>query len=130
MQEVCEFLKKCETYYLATVEDGKPRVRPFGTVNIFEGKLNIHTGKVKAVSQQIANNPNIEICAYDGTSWMRIRAVAVEDDSLAAKQSMLDAYPNLQGLYQANDGNTQVFYFKDAVATVSSFTQPPRIIRF
>ena len=130
MNEVYEFLKKCETYYLATMDGDQPRVRPFGTVDIFENRFYIQTGRVKPVSKQIAANPKIEICGMADGKWIRVEAVAVEDDRVEARQHMLDAYPMLKGLYQADDGNTQVFYLKDAVATISAFTQAPRVIRF
>lgn len=130
MQEVYEFLKKAGTYYLATIDGHQPRVRPFGTAHIFENKLYIQTGKKKSVSQQIKGNPNIEICAMEGGKWIRIQAEAVEDDRLEAKQSMLDAYPNLQKMYSATDNNTQVLYLKNAVATISSFTESPKEIKF
>ncbi|MDR2132526.1 MAG: pyridoxamine 5'-phosphate oxidase family protein [Clostridiales Family XIII bacterium] len=132
MQEVHDFLKQCDTYYLATVEGDQPRVRPFGTVDIFEGKLYIQTGKSKDVSKQIAANPKIEICAFDGESgrWIRVRADAVDDDRREARQHMLDAYPMLQDRYSADDGNTQVLYLKNAVATIFSFAGEPKTIRF
>ena len=130
MQEVFDFLKKAGTYYLATVEGDQPRVRPFGTVNIFEGKLYIQTGKVKPCSKQMAANPKIEICAFAGGEWVRIAATAVNDDSVAAKEAMLDNYPNLKANYSATDDNTQVLYLKDAVATFSSFTAPERVVKF
>lgn len=130
MQEVYEFLKKAETYYLATTDGDQPRVRPFGTVNIFEGKLYIQTGKVKDVSKQMMKNPKIEICAMYEGKWIRIAATAVEDDRVEARQSMLDAYPTLQGMYKADDGNCQVFYLKDATSTISSFTEAPKVIKF
>jgi uncharacterized pyridoxamine 5'-phosphate oxidase family protein len=132
MQEVYDFLKSCETYYLATVDGAKPRVRPFGTVDIFEGRLYIQTGKVKNVSKQIAANPNVELCAFaaaDGR-WIRVEATAVEDDRVEARQHMLDAYPALKDLYSATDGNSQVFYLKDATATIYAFTAEPRVITF
>ena len=130
MQKVYEFLKKCGTYYIATVENDQPRVRPFGTIDLYNDKLYIQTGKVKDVSKQISTNPRIEICAQDGDKWIRIAATAVNDDSVEAKQHMLDAYPSLQGMYKANDSNTQVLYLKDATATICSFTQKPEIIKF
>ncbi|MDW8802496.1 pyridoxamine 5'-phosphate oxidase family protein [Clostridium sp. A1-XYC3] len=130
MEEVYKFLKKCETYYLATMDGDQPRVRPFGTVNIFEGKLYIQTGKSKDVSKQMMKNPKIEICGmYDG-QWIRVQAVAVEDDRVEAKQSMLDSYPSLQSMYSATDENTQVLYLKEVVATISSFTTAPRVVKF
>ena len=130
MKRVYDFLKKAETYYLATVEGDQPRVRPFGTINEFEGKLYIQTGRVKPVSHQMMSNPKIEICAFQNGQWLRIQAVAVEDDRVEAQKSMLDAYPNLHNRYEPGDGNTQVFYLKDAVATFSSFTAPSRTVTF
>lgn len=130
MQEVYDFLKQSESYYLATVECDQPRVRPFGTAHLFENKLYIQTGKAKSVSKQISANPKIEICAFSGGKWIRIQAVAVEDDRNQARQSMLDAYPELKKMYSADDGNTQVFYLKDAVATIYSFGEEPKVIKF
>ena len=130
MQEVHDFLKKAGAYYLATVEGDHPRVRPFGTVHIYEGKLYIQTGKVKDVSRQMGANPNIEICAMSSGKWIRIQATAVEDDRDEAREAMLEAYPNLRGRYSATDGNCQVLYLKDATATISSFTEEPRVIKF
>ena len=130
MKTVYDFLKKCKTYYLATVENDQPRVRPFGTIDLFEGKLYIQTGKVKNVSKQMAQNPKIEICAFDGNSWIRIEAKAINDDRIQAKQHMLDNYPNLQKMYKADDNNTQVLYLKDATATFYSFTEKPKVVKF
>lgn len=130
MKEVYDFLKKCETYYIATMDNDQPRVRPFGTVNIFEDKLYIQTGKSKDISKQIMKNPKIEISGMNDGKWIRIQAIAVEDDRVEAKQSMLDSYPMLQTMYSATDDNTQVLYLKDAVATIASFLDSPRVIRF
>ena len=130
MQEVFEFLKKCGTYYLATVDGDQPRVRPFGTVAVFEGRLYIQTGKVKAVSRQIQANPKVEICAFADGTWLRVAGTLVRDDRLEAKRYMLDQYPSLQAMYSAEDDNTEVLYFRDAAATFSSFTAPPRTVTF
>jgi len=130
MQEVYDFLKKCGTYYLATVEGNEPKVRPFGTVNIFDGKLYIQTGKVKPTYKQIKANPNVEICAFMDGQWIRLKGKLVEDDRREAKKSMLDAYPELRGMYNEDDGNTVVLYFKDAVAIFCSFGGAPREVRF
>lgn len=130
MKEVCEFLKKAGTYYLATVEGDQPRVRPFGTVHIFEDKLYIQTGKVKAVSKQLAVNPKAELCAFMDGTWLRVAGELVEDDRREARKSMLDAYPNLKTMYSEDDGNTQVLYFKNATATFSSFGAAPREVKF
>ena len=130
MERVCEFLKKAGVYYLATVEGDQPRVRPFGTAHIFEGKLYIQTGKSKPVSRQLAANPKAEICAFHEGKWVRIAGELVEDDRVEAKKSMLDAYPNLRDRYDENDSNTQVLYFRNATATFSSFTSEPEAITF
>jgi uncharacterized pyridoxamine 5'-phosphate oxidase family protein len=131
MREVYDFLKKCETYYLATVDGAKPRVRPFGTVDIFEDKLYFQTGKVKNVSKQIASNPHVELCAMSADGkWIRVEARAVEDSRVEAKQHMLDAYPMLKDRYSASDDNTQVFYLKDALATIYAFAAEPKVIKF
>lgn len=130
MKEVFDFLKKCGTYYIATIDGDKPRVRPFGTVDIFENKMYIQTGKTKNVSKQIHSNPQIEICGMADGKWIRVEAAAIEDDNVEARKHMLDAYPELQKMYSANDGNTEVFYLKDAIATISSFTEAPVTIKF
>lgn len=130
MERVCKFLKDAGTYYLATAEGDQPRVRPFGTAHIFEGRLYIQTGKVKPTSKQLMANPKAEICAFHGGTWVRIAGELVEDDRFEARKSMLDAYPSLRKMYDENDGNTQVFYFKNAVATFSSFTAAPEMIKF
>ena len=130
MERVCEFLKNAGVYYLATVEGDQPRVRPFGTAHIFEGKLYIQTGRVKSVSRQLAANPKAEICAFHKGTWLRITGELVEDDRVEARKSMLDAYPNLRNMYDENDGNTQVLYFRSAEATFSSFTSQPETVRF
>lgn len=130
MEKVLEFLKNAEVYYLATVDGDQPRVRPFGTIHIFEGKLYIQTGKVKDVSKQIHKNPKVEICAFKDGAWLRLAGTLVEDERVEAKASMLDAYPTLKGMYAADDGNTEVFYFKDATATFTSFGKEPEVVKF
>ncbi len=130
MQEVYDFLKQCGTYYLATVEGDQPRVRPFGTVDIFEGRLYIQTGKVKDVSKQIQKNPKVELCAFADGKWLRVSGKLVRDDRVEAKEHMLAAYPSLQKMYSATDDNTEVLYFEDATAVFSSFTSEPVVIRF
>ena len=120
MERVVKFLKDAGTYYLATVDGDKARVRPFGTVNVFEGKLYIQTGKSK----------DVEICAFMNGDWLRVSGQLIEDDNREARKSMLDAYPNLRGMYSEDDGNTEVFYLKDATATFSSFTKAPETVTF
>lgn len=130
MKEIYDFLLESQVYFLATMDGDQPRVRPFGTADIFEDKLYIQTGKVKDVSKQIAANPKVELSAFDGDRWLRVAATLVEDDRYEVKKHMLDAYPELQEMYSADDVNTQVFYLKDATATICSFTEAPQIIKF
>lgn len=130
MEKVVKFLKDAGTYYLATVEGDQPRVRPFGTAHIFEGRLYIQTGKKKDVSKQLHINPKAEICAFKDGEWLRVAGELIEDDRVEARQSMLDAYPSLKSMYAADDGNTEVFYFKSATATFSSFTHEPEVVKF
>lgn len=129
-RKVNDFLKEAKTYYLATVEGDRPRVRPFGTVNIFDNKLYIQTGKIKDVAKQISANPKVELCAFHNGTWVRIAGELVEDDRYDARKSMLDAYPELRAMYSEDDGNTVVYYLKNAKATFSSFTAPAEVVEF
>ena len=130
MNRVYDFLKAAGTYYLATAEGDQPRVRPFGTIDLFEGKLYFQTGKIKDVSRQIHANPKIEICAFKDGAWLRVAASAYADDRIEAQEHMLESYPMLKGMYKAGDGNTEVFYLKDATATFSSFGGAPETVKF
>ena len=127
-ERVCRFLDEAQTYYLATAEGDQPRVRPFGTALVFEGKLYIQTGKAKAVSRQLAANPMAVICAFHNGQWLRVAGELVNDDRREPKAAMLEKMPALKAMYSADDGNTQVLYFKDASATFSSFTAAPETI--
>ena len=130
MERVEKFLKDADVYYLATMEGDQPRVRPFGTAHIFERKLYIQTGKVKEVYKQLKENPKAEICACMKDQWLRVSGELIEDDRREARQSMLDDYPSLQSMYSADDGNTAVFYFRNATAVFSSFHAEPEVIKF
>ena len=130
IEKACKFLKDAETYYLATVEGDQPRVRPFGTANIFEGKLYIQTGKSKPVSKQLHINPKAEICAFKDGEWLRIACELIEDERREARAAMLDAYPHLRAMYSEDDGNTEAFYIQNATATYSSFTKAPEVETF
>ena len=130
IEKVCQFLSEAGTYYLATVEGDQPRVRPFGTVLLYGGKLYIETGKVKAVSHQIAANPKVEVCAFKDGRWLRVAGELVNDDSREVKLAMLEQMPSLKAMYSADDGNMQMLYFRNATATFSSFTEAPETVRF
>ncbi|MCR4925423.1 MAG: pyridoxamine 5'-phosphate oxidase family protein [Clostridiales bacterium] len=130
MKEVQKFLKDCGVYYLATVENDQPRVRPFGTAEIFENRLYIQTGKKKDVFKQIEHNNKVELSAFKDGKWIRVAGELVLDDRIEAKKYMLDQNPTLRSMYDENDDNTAVLYLKNATAVISSFTEPPKIIKF
>ena len=130
MNSVYEFIKSCGTYYLATTDGDQPRNRPFGTINIFEGKLYIQTGKSKDVSKQIQKNPKVELCCFKEGQWLRLSGELVRDDRREPKADMLEHYPELKAMYSADDDNTEVLYFKNARAVISSFTAAPEVIKF
>lgn len=129
-ERVCQFLDEAQVYYLATVEGDQPRVRPFGTALVYDGRLYIQTGKIKAVSKQISANPKVEICAFKDGKWLRAAGELVNDETREIKAAMLDKMPQLKAMYSADDDNTQVLYFKNATATFSSFTEAPETIEF
>ena len=130
MQTVHDFLKKASVYYLATIDGDQPRVRPFGTINLFEGKLYIQTGKKKSVAAQLAANPKAELSAFDGETWIRVAATLVEDNRAEAQESLLAAYPQLRNMYAVNDGNNMVYYLKDVTATFWAFSGELKTVRF
>ena len=124
VERVYEFLEAAGTYYLATVEGDQPRVRAFGTQLLYEGKLYIQTGKIKPVSKQIKANPKVEICAFKDGQWLRLSGILEEDDRREVKKAMLDKMPSLRAMYNEDDGNTEMLYFKSGEATFSSFVAP------
>ena len=128
MEEVLNFLRDGGTYYLATVEWDQPRVSPFGTINVFEGKLYIQTGKSKKVSKQIQANPKVEISGTLDWRWIRVSWELVRDERVEAKKSMLDRYPELRGMYDENYHKTEVLYFQNSTATIYSFTDDPKVV--
>ncbi len=130
MKEVQEFLKKCGVYYLATMDGDQPRVRPFGTAEIFENHLYIETGKKKDVFKQIEKNNKVELCGFIDGEWIRVSGKLVLDDRIEAKKDMLDKNPSLRNMYDENDDNTAVFYFESGEAIISSFTSSPKVIKF
>ena len=130
MKETYEFLKKCGVFYIATIDGDKPRVRPFGAINIFNDKLYLQTGKIKDVSKQIHLNNNVEVSGFSDGKWIRIEGKLISDDNIDAKVSMLDNNPELKSMYKADDDNTEVLYFTNAKATIYSFTEEPVVYEF
>lgn len=125
LEKVIKFLDDAQTFYLATMDGDQPRVRPFGTALVYKDRLYIQTGKVKAVSKQLMTNPKAEICAYKDGVWMRLCGELVEDDTREVKTLMLEKMPSLRNMYNEDDGNMLMLYFKNAEVTFASFVAPP-----
>jgi len=130
MEEIREFLKRCGVYYLATIDNNMPRVRPFGTIEIYDNHLYIQTGKSKDVSKQININPNVELCGFIDGKWIRVSGKLIIDDRIEAKKYMLDNNPSLRSMYNEYDSNTEVLYFESGKAIIYSFSEEPKIINF
>ncbi len=128
MNKITEFLNKSGTFYLATIENNKPRVRPFGAVAEFEGKIYICTNNQKDVFTQILVNSNVEISSMVDDKWIRLEGKLSIDNREEAKKAMLEANPPLRSMYNENDGIFEVLYFTEATAKICSFTSEPDIL--
>ncbi|WP_367924201.1 pyridoxamine 5'-phosphate oxidase family protein [uncultured Ruthenibacterium sp.] len=130
MEEIQKYLKECGTFYLATCQDGQPRVRPFGAVCGFEGKLYIVTNNQKDVYRQMKANDRVEICGMNKGTWLRLTGRVKEDTRREARQAMMNEnQAALSSMYTVDDGLMTVFFFEEGTAVLSSFTQEPRTIR-
>lgn len=130
METIYNFLKNARVYYLATTDGVQPRVRPFGTINLFEGKLYIMTDKKKAVSRQLHQNPKIEISAYYRDRWLRLEASVVEDGRREPKESMLEKYPQLTPLFPPDSDDTELWFLRNAAAGIYELGKDPEIHHF
>lgn len=130
MKEVIEFLKKCGIFFLATVEDKSPRVRPFGAINEYNGKLYFITSNTKDVYKQLVKNNQVEICASTPDSWLRLSGSVKFDDSRDAKKAMLDSNPGLRRMYSEDDDKMVVFYLENATGKIFSFVKPMEEYKF
>ncbi|MGE4549479.1 MAG: pyridoxamine 5'-phosphate oxidase family protein [Intestinibacillus sp.] len=130
METVLQFLRECRTFYLATVEGDQPRVRPFGAVSEFEGRLYICTNNTKKVFRQMQENPKIEISGMAGSNWIRLAASVVLDERREAKAAMLEQNPSIQSMYSVDDGTFAVFYLRDATANILDFAGKNDVFTF
>jgi len=130
MEKTVKFLNEAKVFFVSTINGDKPEVRPFGALNVYNGRLYITTSNTKDVYKQIMMNNNVAISAVLDGEWIRISAKLVNDDSLDAKKSMLDANSNLRVMYNENDGKLSVLYLTEATATISSFTSAPIVEKF
>lgn len=131
MKQVLQFLKDAGTFYIATSDGDQPRVRPFGAVCEFEGKLYIPTNNKKKVFAQMMKNPKVEICCMANGNWIRVEAEVVNDTRREARSAMLEEYGDtLKNMYSLDDGIFEVLYLKNVTATICSFTAEPVVIKF
>lgn len=130
MKEALEYLKSCGTFYLATDENGRPHVRPFGAVCEFEGKLYIVTNNQKKVYQQMKANGKVEICGMHKDTWIRVEGEVAEDTRREARVAMMDDNKAaLSSMYTVDDNLMTVFYFEHGMATIYSFTDEPKVFK-
>ena len=128
MKEAYDFLRNCETFFLATDEDGQPHVRPFGALSNFEGKLYIETNNQKNVYRQLSKNGKVEICGMHEGKWIRVEGTMKEDLRREARVAMLEDNPALKKMCSVDNGTMTVFYFESGTATIYSFTEEPKVI--
>ena len=130
MQKIYKFLKDARIYYLATSDGVQPRVRPFGTINLYDGRLYILTSKKKSVSQQLHQNPKIEISAYLHPRWLRLEASVVEDNGFDARMSMLNAYPELSEVFPYDDENNELWFLRNVSAGIYEYGKDTEFHKF
>lgn len=122
MNAIVENLKKVKVFYIATIDEDKPRVRPFGSVTEINGEVYICSGNFKDFYKQIKNNPNVELCGmYDDTSWLRVSATLEEDNSLLVQTEFLKDETAPSMLYKAQDGRFVTFKLTNIKAYKYSF---------
>ena len=128
MKKALEFLQESGTFYLATTEGDQPRVRPFGAVFEYEGKLYTATNNTKNCFKQMLENPKVEICGMNKKGqWIRVSGEVANDDRREVREAALEAVPSIKSMYNADDGIFTVLYFTKGTATISSFTAEPEI---
>ncbi len=128
MNKAASFLNESKIFYISTVEDDKPRVRPFGAIMEWEGQTYICTNNKKEFYKQIQKNPNFEICAANGGSWIRLSGKLITDPRVEAKEALLLTYPSLRNMYRIDDGIFEVLYIAEGTATISTIDGKAEII--
>ena len=121
ISKTMEFLKGSMPFFVATVEQGLPRVRPTGVVTFFQDKIWFHVGQSKGVYQQILQDPHVEIVSVGkDREWIRISGEATCVDDEAVSNQALDARPHLKSMYNEKTGQKLGnFYFEHALVELS-----------
>ena len=126
MNKIVEELKKVGVFYIASIDNDQPRVRPFGSILEFEGNAYLCSGNFKEFYKQVEMNPNVELCGmYDQMSWLRVSAILVEDDRLEVQKAMLNDPTGPKGLYEPGDGRFVTFKLTNIKARKYSFVADP-----
>ncbi len=133
MEQVVKFLQENNSGYLATVEAGKPKVRPFQFMLEDGGKLYFCTGNTKAVYRQLKANPSFEFSSSSPNySWIRLSGDANFSSDTTIKEKILKISPLVKSLYQTADNPAfEIFYVEHGIATIADFTpQPSKVVEF
>lgn len=131
MDELLKFLEKNPIFYLATDDDGQPRVRPFGFHMVYDGKFYMVTALPKKVRKQMEKNPKIELCSMaPDTKFVRVTGeVVFDNDNMEAKKKVFEVMPDLLKMYgSAENPAMAVFYLKDMHATIASLTEKEQVL--
>ena len=130
MNKIVTELRQVKVFYIATIDNDQPRVRPFGSILEFEGEAYICSGNFKEFYKQIKDNPKVELCGmYPNFDWLRVTATLVEDDRVEVQKAMLDDPTGPKGLYEAGDGKFVTFKLTNVSATKYGFTHAPEVIK-
>lgn len=131
MEEILRFFEQTPTFFFSTVGvDGKPKVRPFGFLKEFDGKLHLCTNNQKSVYAELQKNPYCELCAVSADrKWLRVSGKAVFTKDISIKEAVMDESPGVKKLYQsAANPIFEVFYLEEVAAILFEVTNPPHVI--
>lgn len=134
MDEIYQYLKRCGVYYLGTFDGEQVRVRPFDTIDLYEGKLYIQSARKKDVAKQMHRWPRVELCVFSEGKWLRVAATAQADDRPEVRQHMLAAYPRLHEMFRDPEQELEIFCLTEGEATFSLYSRgggvEKQVIRF
>ena len=117
MPSIMECLDQAGVFFLATTQDGKPRLRPISDHFLLDGRLMFCTGSQKAVCRQMRANPWVEISALAGDHWLRYSGRVVFETDPKYEAWWLENNPEARGIYNEETGWHVLFYhLEDAVA--------------
>lgn len=133
MKEVTKLLTENPMGFLATVENGEPRVRPWGFMFEENGKFYFCTNNTKDVYRQLQASPSIEFSSVSGTFvWVRLRGKVTFTEDIRIKEKILASNDLVKSIYQSADNPIfKAFYIEHGLAIISDFSGlPPRQFTF